>query len=163
MLTTITPATVEPVTLAEAKEHLRVTHAEDDDLIGRLITGAREFVEQQTGRALAAASYRYTGRLLALPLLPATVDSVEALQADGVTWAVDADVAYDPDRNLLTGVTRWNHKVDFTTAPDYIPQALKDAILIRVQAAYEATPDDAAKLNAHAYNIAFPWRLNLGV
>lgn len=163
MLSTITPATEEPVTLAEAKAHLRVTHAEDDALIGRLITGAREIVEQHTGRALAAAGYRYTGTLRMLPLMPATVTTVEALQSDGVTWAVDAAVAYDADRNLLTGTTRCQHRVDFTTEPGEIPQALKDAILLRVQANYEANPDEAPKLEQAAYRMAFPWRLNLGV
>lgn len=163
MLSTITPATEEPVTLAEAKAQLRVTHAEDDALIGRLITGAREIVEQQTGRALAVAGYRYTGTLRMLPLVPATVTAVEALQSDGVTWAADADVGYDADRNLLTGTTRCQHKVDFTTEPGEIPQALKDAILLRVQANYEANPDEAPKLEQTAYRMAFPWRLNLGV
>lgn len=162
MLITITPATDEPVTLAEAKEHLRVTHAEDDDLIERLITGAREFVEQQTGRALAAASYRYTGTLKLLPLVPAEVTSVEALQSDGVTWEADADVAYDADRNLLTGTTRCQHKVEFTTDPGEVPQALKDAILLRVQAGYEANPMEAEKLRDAAYSMSFPYRLNLG-
>lgn len=163
MLITITPATVEPVTMTEAKEHLRVTHDEDDDLIERLITGAREFVEQQTGRALAAASYRYTGTLKLLPLVPAEVTSVEALQSDGVTWDADADVAYDADRNLLTGTTRCQHKVEFTTDPGEVPQALKDAILLRVQAGYDGENGSAERYRDAAVTLAWPYRMNLGV
>jgi uncharacterized phiE125 gp8 family phage protein len=44
----ITPATNEPISTAEAKEYLRVTHSDDDTLIGRLITGARQYVESQS-------------------------------------------------------------------------------------------------------------------
>lgn len=50
----ITAPTSEPVTVAELKAHLRVTTTADDTYIGTLITAAREYAEQQTGRALAA-------------------------------------------------------------------------------------------------------------
>lgn len=42
----------EPVTLTEAKAHLRVDHSDDDTLIGALIAAAREYVEQFLGRVL---------------------------------------------------------------------------------------------------------------
>ena len=41
----IVPPTVEPVTLALAKEHLRVDFTDDDNVIGLYITAAREYVE----------------------------------------------------------------------------------------------------------------------
>lgn len=56
-LDVITPATVEPLTLAEAKLHLRVTWAKEDDLINRLIVGARQAFERDTGRQLITATY----------------------------------------------------------------------------------------------------------
>lgn len=50
----ITAPTSEPVTVAELKAHLRVTSSADDTYLGAIITAAREYVEQQTGRALGA-------------------------------------------------------------------------------------------------------------
>ena len=53
---------IEPVTLAEAKRHLRVSEsvtAEDDD-IASLIVVAREWVEDYTGRALIDQTWRLT-------------------------------------------------------------------------------------------------------
>ncbi len=47
----------EPLTLAEAKAHLRVTHTADDDLITSLIVAAREAAEHETGRSLVTQTW----------------------------------------------------------------------------------------------------------
>lgn len=54
----LTPPVSEPVTLAEAKAHLRVEHSADDGLLGGMIAAARLVIEQQTGRALLPQSWR---------------------------------------------------------------------------------------------------------
>ncbi len=48
----ITPPESEPVTLAQAKQHVSVTHSEHDEMLLRLITIARNSIERITGRAL---------------------------------------------------------------------------------------------------------------
>lgn len=53
---------IEPVSLAEARRHLRipVDVTEDDDDIVDLVKGGREFVEEYTGRALIDQEWRLT-------------------------------------------------------------------------------------------------------
>jgi uncharacterized phiE125 gp8 family phage protein len=51
-LTVETPPAIEPVTLAEAKQHLRVDIADDDTYIEALIVAARQYAEEYLDRAL---------------------------------------------------------------------------------------------------------------
>lgn len=54
----LTPPTSEPITLTEAKLHLRMDGGEDDTLITALIQAAREVAETSTDRALMAQTWR---------------------------------------------------------------------------------------------------------
>src|SRR5204863_7116583 len=53
----ITPPAIEPVTLAEAKAHLKVDTADDDALIAAQIAAARASAEWHLGRALITQSW----------------------------------------------------------------------------------------------------------
>lgn len=53
----ITGPTSYPVSLAEAKEHLRVTEDDEDLLIEALITAACQYVEEYMGRALHSQTF----------------------------------------------------------------------------------------------------------
>lgn len=167
MLIATAAATDEPVSVADVKAQLRVTHSSDDALLSSLITSAREFIEQFTGRALAAATYRYSGKLKLLPLWPATLDSIAGLESDGITWTTLAegdDFTYDADTNRIIGSAYCTHLVEFTTVPgDAIPQSLKDAIILRVQADYEGENGSAERYRDAAATLAWPYRMNLGV
>jgi len=55
----ITPPTEEPITLAEAKEHLRVVHSDEDALIESLIIAARETVESKLERVLITQTWKH--------------------------------------------------------------------------------------------------------
>ncbi len=54
----VTAPAEEPITLLEAKQHLRVDVDDDDALIGSLITAARQAAETLTGRQLMTARWR---------------------------------------------------------------------------------------------------------
>lgn len=56
-LTLVTPPAEEPISLAEAKAHLRVTFSDDDSLITRAITAARQTFEEATYRQLVTATW----------------------------------------------------------------------------------------------------------
>ncbi|MBB4126224.1 hypothetical protein GGR77_001514 [Xanthomonas translucens] len=134
MLRLVTAAAEEPVTLADAKKHLVVLHDADDTLIAAFITAAREVVEQQTGYALATATYDWTpvgdGRS-PLPIEPAQLDSA-------------------PDA----------YPVRFTTTPGPAPAALRAALLLLVGDLYanrEAAVEGLTENPAFA-RLTFPFR-----
>lgn len=54
----VTPPALEPVTLSEARLHLRVDTADDDPLIGALISAARLHAEMLTARQFLPARWR---------------------------------------------------------------------------------------------------------
>lgn len=173
MLITITPAAVEPVSLSEAKAHLRVIHNADDVLIGSLITSAREVVELNTGRALEAASYLWTSDggcwPVRIPLWPvAEITEVSYADNDGLRVPI-TDYVFDVDRSLLTfrNNASWTTlNVAFTTAPTHVPAALKAAILLLVGDLYEHAEANAAQAlseNPTLDRLIFPHRINLGV
>lgn len=56
----ITPASVQAITTAEAKLHLKVDVADDDALIDAMIAAATEMVENKTGRALMTQTFELT-------------------------------------------------------------------------------------------------------
>jgi len=164
MLITVTPATVEPVTLEEAKAHLRVDHDADDGLISSLITAAREAVELFTGRALAAATYRWAsedcGPYL-LPIWPASVSLVSSVVNGS---RIDAEsFEFDSDRSLVSGYFGSAVRVEFATEPGPVPESLKAAIKLRVEAMYDASPDEKETLIKAADALAQPFRMNMGV
>lgn len=54
----ITPPSVEPITLALAKQHLRVDYTDDDALIPLYISAARDYAENYTGRAFLPQTWQ---------------------------------------------------------------------------------------------------------
>jgi hypothetical protein len=60
MLTVVTPPAEEPISLEQAKAHLRVEIADDDALIAALVTAARLHCEKELRQALVTTGFRYT-------------------------------------------------------------------------------------------------------
>jgi uncharacterized phiE125 gp8 family phage protein len=99
-LALVTGPTVEPLTLEEAKAHLRVDSADEDALIAGYILAARKYVETQTG-PLVTQTWDYTvdrawpmvGNYygIRLPYAPCqSVTSVSYVDADGATQTLDS-------------------------------------------------------------------------
>lgn len=96
--------TAEPVTLTEAKEHLRITHSNEDSFITKLVKVARQRSETLTKLALASATFKYTidkfpaDEVITLPMPPLEeVSSVKYLDTDGVEYTLDSGdyIVYD--------------------------------------------------------------------
>jgi uncharacterized phiE125 gp8 family phage protein len=104
----LTPPAVEPLSLADAKAHLRVEHNDDDATIAALIAGARSHVEAQTRRALITQTWRIVrdvwpadGRIAVLPVPLQAVVAARVRDEDGAPQAIDvqafhADTAAAP-------------------------------------------------------------------
>jgi uncharacterized phiE125 gp8 family phage protein len=106
----LTAPAVEPLSLAEAKAHLRVAHDDDDDLIAALIAGARGHVEALTHRALITQTWRLMrdawpadGRIAVLPAPLQALAAARVYDADGVAQALDLD-AFVADTISAPGV-----------------------------------------------------------
>lgn len=149
---TVEPA-LEPITLAEAKAHMRLDHDAEDALVSALIRAAREEVERATGTALITQDWRLvrdawprTGVLSLTPhpvreILAVTVygSEGEASAIDPGAWRLDPHARparlWLPERPapgaVLNGI-----EVDFRAGygeagPD-VPDMLKRAILLLV-------------------------------
>lgn len=115
----ITAPASEPVTIEEAKAHLRVDHGDDDTLIEALQKAARFHAEKFLGRALVSQTWDYyadafpaTGKPIELPLPPCIgVDGVFYTNADGseteVTSGFVVDTASEPARVYMSGSAAW--------------------------------------------------------
>lgn len=158
-LTASTPPTTEPVTLVEAKLHLRVTHDAEDALISRLIHAARSYCEDVTGRAFIDTTYAYTldafSNVMLLPRSP--VDSVTSItyldtaEASQTLATSEYDVFTDtePGRVELSVAGSWpgtstraaavtiNFVAGYGTTVFEVPDGLRAAILLLVGNLYE--------------------------
>ena len=115
----ITSPTNEPVTLTEAKSHLRVDHEHEDTLIESLVTTARQYAESVlTRRAFVTQTLKVTldewpDDKLLLPRPPLqSVESITYYDEDGVSGTVDADdyivdTSSEPGRIALKRNASW--------------------------------------------------------
>lgn len=139
----VTPPAIEPVTLAEAKAHLRVGHDDENDLIATLIVAARRQVEARTGLALIAQHWTVLrddwtmDGIVPLPVMPLmAIDEVAVFGDDGEKAVIDpahyhADLASRPPRLLLRGSRVWAR-----------PGRIGNGIAITVQAGFGAAAAD---------------------
>ena len=164
-LTRATPPAAEPVSVSEAKAHLRVDISDDDSYISTLITAAREWCEQYLDRTLI--NTQWTMRLdsfpyeIELPRPPIATSGTTT--AVSLTYTLGDDstatlstTAYRVDRNSTPGVVRqlragtWPANLDdynavavtwwagYGDSGTSVPAAIRHAILMIVGHWYES-------------------------
>lgn len=152
----ITAPTVEPLTLAEVKTHLRVNNTLENDLITALITAARQWVEGYTMRPLMTqtlqANYDELNSLeILLNKFPIqSITSVKYIDTNGTEQTVNSST-YETDlispigRILLTSIPSYKKtlnaiKIRFVagyTSADLVPKTYRSAMLLLIAHLYE--------------------------
>lgn len=109
----------EPISLSEAKLHLRVDISDDDDLITSQIVTARRRAEKIAGRALVTQTWDYVldafpeGDTLEIPKPPLqSITSIKYYDEDGTEYTVDSGDYYvdtygEPGRVVLKSSATW--------------------------------------------------------
>jgi uncharacterized phiE125 gp8 family phage protein len=158
----VTAVTSEPVSVAEAKAHMRVDASDDDALIGALITAARLEAERITGRAMATQTWDLVldefpcaNGIIILPLPPAqSITWVKYIDEDGVEQTLSSALyvldtkstparlypAYDeewPEVRCQPNAVTIRFVCGYTTAAAAIPAHAKLAINQMVAHWYE--------------------------
>ncbi len=155
----INPPSLEPITLAEAKAHLRVDHDEDDDLISNYITSARTQAENYLQRTLLETVWEatFTRFETALKLRKAKVTeivTVKYLDTAGAEQTLASDKyklksSYEPALLVPAFGLSWpatcqdleavkvRYKAGYGTTADKVPQPICQWILLQVGNLYE--------------------------
>lgn len=161
-LSLVTAPTIEPITVDEAKDWARITDDTEDAVVERLITAARGFVEEITGRALITQTWDYY--LDAFPCGLGTIDVprprlqsvtfVKYTDEDGVVQTLDAaeytvDTKREPARIVPAYGESWPSIRDVPNAVQVrfvagygaaavsVPEQLRHAIGVLVATMYE--------------------------
>jgi len=143
-LSLVTAPTVEPVSLADAKTHLRVDDDDSNDLIVALIGAARQHVETVTGRALCTQTWDVLfdefpdDDPLWLPKAPLqSVTSVGYIDGNGATqtWS---------SANYTVDAPAGPHAQRGRIYPNYgglypLTQAIPNAVTVRCISGYGST------------------------
>lgn len=161
-----TPPAQEPVTLAEAKQHLKIETALEDDLINRLITTARQHVEKHIDKVLIEQPWLVyfddwpgSGEIK-LPVAPITaIIDLRTYSDDDIAIIIDpshyyVDMAGAPQKLVLRGSRIWlkpgriANGIEIEVTAGYgptaasVPAPLQTAMLLLIAHWYEnRTPD----------------------
>lgn len=145
-------AASEPVTTAQAKVHLRVTHSDDDTYIDALIKAARMSVEHFCDRALInqtwVATFKTTDKeRLRIPKAPlVSVTSVQYRDTTDGSLQTASSSTYEVNTDAQPGV------VKFSTVPDY-DSSYENPIRVTFVAGYGASSTDVPDSFIHAIKL----------
>lgn len=180
-LTLNTPPSTEPVSLAEAKAHLKLDTADEDDLVAALIAAARARAEWHTGRALVMQGWTlwldaWPRDGIEIPLPPLQSVTRLAVYAPDDTPRILAPSTYQVDTssaparltlkaNILppTNLRALNAvELAFTAGygeADAVPPPLKQAILQIVADLHTHRDDGDAVVSNAAQALLAPYRI----
>lgn len=154
----VTPPASEPITLEEAKKHLRVDFSDDDALIELFLSAARQNAESYMGRALISQVWDlylddFPRDGSPIKLMPAPVIEVQGVfygdaspEAEMDAAGYRLDPATEPARLALVSGGSWPALTPFTNAvrlrfragyPDgQVPADIKAGILLNLGSLY---------------------------
>lgn len=131
--------TIDPVSIAEARAHLRVDESADDGLIAGYILAARAYIEAVTGLALISQTFEMTlhdfPSKIELPRAP--VSSITSIQYYDTADALQTlpSSFYEIDTARVPAVIQLADGYDWPTVDDRVA-----AVVVRFVAGYGATP-----------------------
>ena len=185
-LKTVEP-TIEPVSLAEAKLHLRVDHTDEDVMIAGLVTAAREWCESFTGRQFCLATWQLKRDVFAatveLPHPPlSSFTSITYTDTAGASQTLASTVytvnssgifprvylAYGQTwpavRDIPDAVT-YNYIAGYGSTAASVPHSIKQAVKVMIEKLYLRDPDMAVaeKLMRAASDLLWPYRAVLKI
>ncbi len=178
----ITSVSVEPVTVTEVKQHLRlVEESQEDGLLLNLISAAREYCEDFTRRAFAEQTIELlldrfpTANAIELPCPPLrSVTSIKYKDIDGMEtifstddFLVDKDS--EPGRVVLTSGAAWPVftpyrsipiRIRFVAGYEQLPLTLRQAMLLLIGHWYENREEIGTATGEMAFSVHALLRLH---
>lgn len=177
--TLVTGPTVEPVDLTMLKDHLRVTHDEDDELLELVLVRAREALERLTGLAVLSQTWEQAsdgfpcasvdnprGAIVVRKPPLISVTSITYIDTDGNPQVLDGS-AYTVNTRRFPGEivaayeTQWPATRDvpnavivrfvagYGTIGEQVPGALKSALLLMAGDLYAHREETVSATMAH--------------
>jgi len=162
--TLLTAPGVEPITLTEAKAHMRIDHTAEDDTITEMIGAARQALEDTSDLALIDQTWRVqldawpdraASGIVELPKRPAqsitavrvtSMDGTQAtlptmayelISAGGLARLVKTPTAIWPSPGRIAGGIEIDYVAGYGDAASYVPRALRQALLMVIAHVYE--------------------------
>ena len=150
----VTPATSNPITLTEAKTHLKVDTTADDTFITNLIKSATSSAQEYTNRFFIQTTIQQVGdkwedisNLLKSPV--ASVTNIKYVSTDGILTTLNSSVYFLDDVNKPARIglkpnqsypeiidrlnaVQVNYVVGLAAGPDEVDEGIRQALLLTI-------------------------------
>ena len=150
----VTPATSNPITLTEAKTHLKVDTTADDTFITNLIKSATSSAQESTNRFFIQTTIQQVGdkwedisNLFKSPVL--SVTNIKYVSTDGILTTLNSSVYFLDDVNKPARIglkpnqsypeiidrlnaVQVNYVVGLAAGPDEVDEGIRQALLLTI-------------------------------